>query len=214
MEYSVGSSTVAGANRTVRRFLFVRIAVLAIGLLSVGFVPLSHLFKHLLSGPSRFSAQTARELLADDIQAFPLLASTDRFLMPFAAELWDEIREDRPPNKAWVFPALVAFDPDAGPRYANALACFLERQGDAGVVWGLERALFRERRDAQAVVSIGLGVWNELIADLSIDSIAYEFRDGMYVRGRVEGLHLASLETGAKTPLLVGGQAAPGVTCP
>ena len=197
----------------MRRFSFVGVATLAIGLLCVGFVPLSHLSKRLLSGPSRFSALTARELLVDEIQVTPLLSTPDRFLMPFVAELWDDVRQGRESNKAWAFPSIVAFDPEAGPRYASSLACFLSRTGSTGVVWGLESFNLRERSGDQARVTIGLGVWNEVHARLSAVLIVYEFRDGMYLRGRIDDLRIASLETGLETPLLVRGQTAPGVVC-
>ena len=173
---------------------------LAAGVLCVGYVPASHVLKRMLLSTPRFSHQVA---LAQVVATAPpgqlVLGSGDRFLMPFAERMMTEALSGATPSTALVFPHTIMFWDELALGYATDLACRLHTNGAADVLWGVERLFVRslDREGGRAVFFIPDGPVDVAI-DFRIAQIPYEFADGLYLRGTVEGLTVTTRDGGQR----------------
>lgn len=165
-----------------------RLALIALGILTAAYVPVSHTIKRLPQATPRFSQQAVVERVVKRARPGELiLATTDQYLMPFAERIWTDVRDGKPPSVVWVFPSEVAFDEGYGTVAAQRLGCALATRNGLNVIWGIHgpwvTSFDRSSGRAQIVVPDGLA--GHVHADFVVEEVMYEVVDGFYFRGRL-----------------------------
>jgi hypothetical protein len=160
-------------------------SVIVVGALMIGFVPGSHLLKHLVTSEPRFHHLTALHTVGPLLRNQDLvLATTDRLVMPFTDRIADQFKRggELQPAAYIIFPQ-VNFDPIQVSAVIAEFGCALNDRGGEDIVWGVETEYltFFDRVTGRGAIHKGT-LLGPISVEFTASDILYEFHDGLYLR--------------------------------
>ena len=205
------STQITSGNST--GITIVTFLVFVLGTLAASFVPASHFLKHLVAAEPRYHHLTALRQVGPQLDDQDLLlATTDRFLVPFADRVAGQFNPEANSRPAGyiVFPQ-VNFDPVQTVAVISEFACILHARGGRDIVWGLVSSyvIVSDQESDRITISIQSHL-GSVFVEFRVSDVLYEFVDGFYLRGDALKVTAPNLDGGTEVVFPIP----QGVECP
>ncbi len=178
------------ANPAPRRAGSIVTATLALALATamIGYVPLSHILKHVVASEPRYHHFVAQREVGEQVTDREMvLVSPDRLLFPFFDRIRSQFQPGGPDRPAaYVIFSPNFFDDSMSAKVIADFGCALDARGGQDILWGIlfEYVKNVDRENGRAIFEVRT-LLGPLVVDFQFDEILYEFYNGFFVRGSV-----------------------------
>jgi len=173
--------------------LGLRYVLAAICMVAVMYTPVAHTLKLLIGGAPGYQgvvvAETVRSTIPDNDL---ILFGDDRFMPPFLDLIAEKYKDGTGQNLHWIFPTLMGSRAIEEAMVAD-FVCLIAENENTPITWLLNRGTVTASATVSNRVGIVLRTFRRrLVVDFDVENVLYEVHDGIFLRGGVARVAVAS----------------------